>query len=182
LNALIAFVRFVDGLNERVGRVVGWFTLGTVAVCALVVVLRYAVGVGFIWMQELYVWIHATVFMVGAGYTFKLNGHVRVDILYAGRSVRGKAWIDLFGGLVFLLPWLIVTGTMAAPWVWASILTNETSASTGGMPGLFVLKSVILIFCVLLGLQGLATMARSILVLNGREEWAFGKESAQAAV
>jgi TRAP-type mannitol/chloroaromatic compound transport system permease small subunit len=105
-----------------------------------------------------------------------------VDILYAKASVRGRAWVDLFGGVVFLLPWIIVTGTMAAPWVWASILTNETSASTGGMPGLFVLKSVILIFCVLLGLQGLATVARSILVLKGREEWAFGNESAQAAV
>jgi TRAP-type mannitol/chloroaromatic compound transport system permease small subunit len=180
LNALVAFVRFVDGLNERVGRVVGWFTLGTVVVCALVVVLRYAVGVGFIWMQEFYVWIHATVFMVGAGYTFKVNGHVRVDILYAKASVRTKAWIDLFGGVVFLLPWLIVTGTMSAPWVWASILTNETSASTGGMPGLYVLKSVILLFCILLGLQGLATIARSILVLKGREEWAFREQSAQA--
>lgn len=180
MDALIAFVRFVDGLNERVGRIVGWLTIATVVVCASVVVLRYAVGVGYIWMQELYVWIHAAVFMVGAGYTFKLNGHVRVDILYAKASTRAKAWVDLFGGVVFLLPWLLVTAVTSVPWIWASILTNESSGSTGGMPGLYVLKFVILLFCILLGLQGLATIARSILVLNGREEWAFTSESAQA--
>ena len=180
MNALIAFVRFVDALNERVGRVVGWFTVGTVVVCASVVVLRYAVHTGFIWMQELYVWIHAAVFMVGAGYTFKVNGHVRVDILYAKASPRTKAWVDLLGGVVFLLPWLAVIAVSTAPWVWASILTNESSASTGGMPGLYVLKSVILVFCLLLGLQGLATIARSILVLNGRDEWLFKEEAAQA--
>ncbi len=173
MNALIAFVRFVDGLNERVGRVVGWFTVATVAICALVVVLRYAVGVGFIWMQEFYVWIHAAVFMLGAGYTFKINSHVRVDLLYANASVRKKAWVELFGGVVFLLPWLIVVGAMSVPWIWASILTNETSSSTGGMPGLYALKAVIPLFCLLLGLQGLATMARSVLVLSGREQYAF---------
>lgn len=173
MNALIGFVRLVDALNERVGRVVGWFTVGTVAVCALVVVMRYVVGVGFIWMQELYVWIHAAVFMLGAGYTFKVNGHVRVDLFYARASVRTRAWIDLLCGLVFLLPWLVVVAGTAMPWIWASILTNETSASTGGMPGLYVLKSVIPLFCLLLGLQGLATMARSLLVLKGREEYAF---------
>lgn len=166
-------MRFVDGLNERVGRAVGWLTIGTVAVCALVVVLRYAVGTGFIWMQELYVWIHAIVFMLGAGYTFKINGHVRVDLFYARASVRTRAWIDLLCGLVFLLPWLIVVGAMSMPWIWASILTNESSASTGGMPGLYVLKAVIPLFCLLLGLQGLATMARAILVLKGREDYAF---------
>jgi len=173
VNALIGFVRFVDALNGRVGAVVGWFTVGTVAVCALVVVLRYAVGVGYIWMQELYIWIHAAVFMIGAGYTFKVNGHVRVDLFYARASVRAKAWIELFGGLVFLLPWLILVAAMSAPWIWASMLTNETSASTGGMPGLYVLKAIIPVFCLLLGLQGLATMARSLLVLSGREEHAF---------
>lgn len=173
MNALIAFVRFVDGLNEFVARFVGWFTVATVLVCALVVVLRYAVGVGFIWMQELYVWIHAMVFMIGAAYTFKINGHVRVDLLYARASVRGKAWVDLVCGLIFLLPWLVVVAATSAPWVWASILTNEMSASTGGMPALYVLKAVIPLFCLLLGLQGLAIMARSILVLSGREQYAF---------
>jgi TRAP-type mannitol/chloroaromatic compound transport system permease small subunit len=173
VNALIWFVRLVDALNEGVGRVIGWFTVGTVAVCALVVVLRYAVGMGFIWMQELYVWLHAAVFMLGAGYTFKVNGHVRVDLLYAKASVRTKAWVELFGGAVFLLPWLIVVGAMSMPWIWASILTNESSASTGGMPALYVLKTIVPLFCLLLGLQGLAIMARSVLVLAGRREHAF---------
>lgn len=173
MNALVVFVRLVDGLNRRIAGVIGLLTIATVTVCALVVVLRYAAGLGFIWMQELYVWLHAVVFMVGAAYTFQINGHVRVDLLYAKASPRTRAWIDLFGGAVFLLPWLIVLAYTSTPWVWASILTNESSSTTGGMYGVYVLKAVILVFCLLLGLQCLASMARSILVLRGREQYAF---------
>ena len=171
MRALIVFVGAVDALNGAIGRVVGWWTLGTVLVCAGVVVLRYAANVGFIWMQELYVWIHALVFTLAAGYTLMRNGHVRVDILYAKWSVRQKAMAELFGTLFLLLPWLAVTAFAGVPYVIASWATGEASASAGGMPAVFLLKTVILAFCLTLGLQGLAVAARCILVLNGREEF-----------
>ena len=166
---LEAFVRWADRLNEKVGRAVAWLTLGTVAVCFLVVVLRYVFSIGFVWMQELYVWQHATVFMVGAGYTFLHGGHVRVDIFYARMSTRRRAWVDLVGTLVFLLPWLGVVLWYGYPFLALSWRLLEPSAQSDGLPGYFILKSVIPVFCVLVGLQGLALAARSLLVLRGRE-------------
>lgn len=169
METLAVFVRAVERLNELTGRWVSWLALATVLVCATVVVLRYAFGIGFIWMQELYVWSHATVFMVGAGYTFLKDQHVRVDIYYVNMSARGKAWVELIGGTVFLLPWLAILFVLAIPYVSASWGLFEASSQTGGMPGLFILKTMILIFCVLVGLQGLAGMARAVMVLSGRE-------------
>jgi TRAP-type mannitol/chloroaromatic compound transport system permease small subunit len=170
MGGLATFVRAVGALNRAVGNIVAWLALGTVVVCAAVVVLRYAFGIGLIWLQELYVWFHALVFMLGAGYTLLVNGHVRVDIYYASVDARRKAWLDLIGTLVFLLPWIIVLTWYAIPYVAASWRLFEESSQTGGMPGLYLLKSAILAFCLLVGLQGLAIIARSILVLAGRDD------------
>ena len=166
------FVQLTDGLNEGAGRCMAWFTLGCVAVTFAVVFMRYALSTGFIWMTDLYVWLHALVFIVGAGYTFKHGGHVRVDILYSGLSVRRRAWVDIFGTFVFLLPWLIVIAAYSTKPILDAWAIHEPSANQGGMPGLFVMKTALWVFCFLVGLQGLALVARSILVLRGREEFA----------
>jgi TRAP-type mannitol/chloroaromatic compound transport system permease small subunit len=168
--ALAAFVRGVDRLNERSGRAAAWLTLATALVCALVVLLRYAFNIGFIWLQELYVWTYAAVFTMAAGYTLLHDGHVRVDIFYARASPRRRAWIDLIGTALFLLPWLAVIAITSWPYIVASWRIAEPSPQTGGMPGLFLLKTVLVLFCVLLGLQGLALVGRSLLVLAGRGE------------
>lgn len=170
MRALVGFMRAADGLNEWVGRIVAWLTLVTVLVCATVVFLRYAMSIGFIWLQELYVWCYALVFMLGAGYTLKHKGHVRVDIFYAEMSPRSKAIIDLFGTMVFLLPWLLVVAIVSWPYIAASWSIREPSPQTGGMPGLFLLKGSLIAFCVLLGLQGLSVAVRSALVLAGRDD------------
>src|SRR4051812_9621380 len=171
MNALIPVVRAIDRFNEVVGRLVAWLTLGTVGVCFLVVVLRYVFSIGFIWLQELYVWQHAVVFMLGAGYTFLHGGHVRVDIFYARMSPRRRAIVDLFGTFVFLLPWLAVILYYGMPFLRLSWRLLEPSSQAGGLPGYFLLKSAIPTFCLLVGLQGLALAARSLLVLSGREEF-----------
>lgn len=170
MRAIAIFVRAVDALNEGVGRVAAWLTLVTVLVCAIVVVMRYAFSTGFIWLQELFVWSYACVFMLGAGYALLHEGHVRVDIFYARWSPRGRAIVNLLGVFVFLLPWLALTAWMSLPYVGASYRLGEASAQVGGMPTVWLLKSVILVFCLLLGLQGLALAGRSLLVLAGRED------------
>lgn len=164
-------MKTVDALNEGVGRCFAWFTLGCVLVTFSVVVLRYAFSTGYIWMTDLYVWLHALVFMIGAGYTFKYGGHVRVDIFYSGLPARRRAWIDIFGTLVFLLPWLIVIAGYSSKSIIDSWEIMEPSVNQGGMPGLFIMKTSLWIFCALVGLQGAALVARSILVLRGREEF-----------
>lgn len=174
MRAIAIFVRAVDALNEAVGRIAAWLTLATVLICAVVVVMRYAFSAGFIWLQELFVWTYAGVFMLGAGYTLLHNGHVRVDIFYARAGPRVRAVVDLFGVFVFLLPWIVLTAWMSVPYVRASWVLDEESAQSGGMPGLFLLKSVLLVFCVLLGLQGLALAGRSVLTLAGHDGLAPG--------
>lgn len=179
MRALVAYIRLVERLNDWVGRTVAWVTLGTVAVCAAVVALRYLFSTGWIWLQELYVWQHAVVFMLGAGYTFMRDEHVRVDILYAQMPPRRRAWVDLFGTCAFLLPWLVVLVWYGWSFVALSWRLREPSAQAGGLPGYFLLKSVILLFALLVGLQGLALAARSLLVLAGRAEFAPGRAQGQ---
>ena len=102
MNALAGFVRGVDALNEWTGRAAAWLALGCVLTCFTVVLLRYAFGIGFPWMQELYVWLHAAVFMAGAGYTMLHRGHVNVDVFYGRMDGRRRAWVDIAGTLLFL--------------------------------------------------------------------------------
>jgi TRAP-type mannitol/chloroaromatic compound transport system, small permease component len=170
MRAIAGFVRFAEAVNDVVGRTVAYLTLATVLICAAVVIIRYVFESGFIWLQELYVWTHAAAFMLGAGFTLMVNRHVRVDILYATRSERTRAWLDLLSTIVFLFPWLIVLWYYAWPYVASSWALGEESPQVGGMPALYLLKSVILAFCVLMGLQGLAICARSLLVIGGRPD------------
>jgi TRAP-type mannitol/chloroaromatic compound transport system permease small subunit len=169
LAGLAAFVRFVDRLNDVLGRGVAWLTLAMVLVTFAVVILRYIYAIGWVWMQESYVWLHGIVFMLGAGYTLLHNGHVRVDVIYRAAGPRYKSVIDLLGSLLLLLPMVVVVFVVSQPYVAASWQKLEESRQAGGLPGLFLLKTVILAFCLLLGLQGLALAGRSLLALAGRQ-------------
>jgi len=168
MQFLTRFVRTVDAANDWLGRIVSWLTLGAVLVCFLVVVLRYVFSIGYPWMQELYVWQHACVFMLGAGYTMLHRGHVNVDIFYGRWSPRTQAWVDIVCVLVFLFPWLIVLGFASRHFILASWAIREASEQADGLPGLYLFKTVIWIFCALLFLQGLALIGRRTLFLAGR--------------
>jgi TRAP-type mannitol/chloroaromatic compound transport system permease small subunit len=168
VNSWLGCIRRIDALNGWVGRWLAWLTLGMVAACFLTVVLRYAFNLGFIWLQELYVWQYALVFLAGAGPTFLRGGHVRVDVFYASMTARRKAAVDLLGGAIFLLPFLYVVGRESAAFVAFSFAVNESSDQSGGLPALWLLKSGLLAFCALAGLQGAALMARAALILTGR--------------
>lgn len=141
-----------------------------VLVAFVVVVLRYVFAIGWVWLQESYVWMHGIVFMVGAGYTLLHNGHVRVDIFYRPASLRYKALVDILGSLFLLAPMLVFVVVVAYGYVMGSWAILEESREAGGLPGLFLLKTVILAFCVLTFLQGLSLAARSLLILRGHAE------------
>ncbi|MEM7444061.1 MAG: TRAP transporter small permease subunit [Pseudomonadota bacterium] len=174
MKSLEFFVRAVDGTNEWLGRSISWLTLATVLICFVVVVLRYVFATGVIWLQEAYVWTHAIVFMVGAGYTFKYGHHVRVDIFYSQMKARSRAWVDIIGTLVFLGPFLFVIAFFSYQFIVSSWQIREASSQPGGIEQLYLLKTVIWIFVAVVGLQGLALIARRILFLTGREEFAPG--------
>jgi TRAP-type mannitol/chloroaromatic compound transport system permease small subunit len=171
VNGLETLVRAIDGFNDAIGRTVMWLTLGTVLVCFAVVTLRYAFSIGYTWMGEIYVWQHAVVFLVGAGYTMRHGGHVRVDVFYGKFSPRRKAMVDIFGTMVFLFPWLFVVAYLSRDFVLGSWAIREPSFQANGLQGLFLLKTCIWVFCGVVALQGIAMIARSLLVIGGREHW-----------
>lgn len=169
MQAFALLVRTISGLNRMVGEILSWFALGCVLVCFAVVVQRYVFSSSTLWMQDLYVWLGGAMFTGVAGFALMRDDHVRVDIFYRPAPARKKAIADLFGVVFFLLPFIYVVFTYAWPAVARSWGYQEASANFGGMPGLFVLKSFIIVFCILVGLQGLAMAGRAILVLADRE-------------
>jgi len=163
-------VRAICGLNALVGHVFSWLSLGIVVVCFTVVVQRYVFATSFVWMQDLYVWLNGVMFTAVAGFALMRNDHVRVDIFYRPAKPTTKAIVDLIGCVLFLLPFCAIVYIYSMPFVTRSWAFMEGSANVGGMPGLFVLKSFIIVFVVLLALQGIAMILTSILVLAGRSD------------
>ena len=161
-------IHWLQQVNEQIGRVVAWLTLCMVLVTFLVVLLRYLFDLGWIAMQESIVYMHAVVFMLGAAYTLKHQGHVRVDIFYQKMSPRGRAWVDLFGTLFLLIPVCVFIAWTSWGYVADSWDVLEGSREAGGLPGVFILKSLIVLMPMLLLLQGIALALQQILVLQGR--------------
>nr|WP_184046062.1 TRAP transporter small permease subunit [Roseospira visakhapatnamensis] len=135
----------------------------------LVVVLRYVFGLGFIWMQESIVYMHGLLFMVGAGYTLLQDGHVRVDVFYRDASRRRQALVNLAGSVLFLIPFCTLILWVSIDYVGNAWRVLEGSKETSGIQGVFLLKSVILVFGALVLLQGVSVIARSLLTLTGRD-------------
>ncbi|WP_041794257.1 TRAP transporter small permease subunit [Pararhodospirillum photometricum] len=173
MGALYRLSCALDALNLAVGRLVTGLALVMVLVQFLVVVLRYVYGLGFIWLQESVLYMHAVIFMVGAGYTLLMDGHVRVDIFYREASRRRKALIDLLGTVFFLFPFCILVLYVSWPYVANAWAVHEGSKETSGIPGIYLLKTSILIFAGLLIVQGVSKGARALLTLLGLDT-AFG--------
>lgn len=168
--AFAAFVRRyliqpIDCFSEISGRVIAWLTLAMAIVTVIVVFMRYLLGMNSIALQESVVYMHAAVFLLGSAYTLKHEGHVRVDIFYRRFSPVQKAWVDSLGAILLLLPMcgflLIIT--------WSSVLTSwrigEISPEPGGLPAVFLLKSIMPLAAGTLALQGLAEVLRNLLCL-----------------
>ncbi|MFZ5756820.1 MAG: TRAP transporter small permease subunit [Pseudomonadota bacterium] len=162
-----SFVRAVDALNEQLGRATAWLLWIMAILSVLVVVLRYAAGIGAIALQETILYLHATVFMVGAAYTLRHNAHVRVDIFYQRFSPRVRSLVEIGGALLFLLPVTVFIFWSSLDYVAASWRIHEVSPD-GGLPYVYVLKTLLLVMPVLLALQGLAEIVRHGLFLAGR--------------
>jgi TRAP-type mannitol/chloroaromatic compound transport system permease small subunit len=161
-------VNTLDRLNATVGQAAAWLTLAMVIVTFIVVVLRYVFDIGFIWLQESVIWMHAVVFMLGAAYTLGEGGHVRVDVFYRNMSSKRQAWVDLIGVLVFLLPLCVFLGWNSIEFVTQSWNIGESSREPGGLPFPFfpILKTVILLMPITVALQGISLLLRSLVSIR----------------
>jgi len=157
---------FIDRINSGIGRAVAWAAVALVGVQFTAVVLRYVFGIGWIWVEESIVYLHASVFMAGAAYTLLQDGHVRVDIFYRDADAMSRARVDLFGTIFFLWPVSALILIKGWPYVAASWAIFEGSPETSGIPAVFILKSLILVFAATIMLQGASMAASAALVLR----------------
>ncbi len=162
--------RKLEAIADFTGRLVAWFTLLMVLITFAVVVLRYAFNTGWIAMQESITYLHALVFMLGAAYTLEQGGHVRVDIFYQKFSEKGRAWVNLLGTALLLYPLMIFIAWISWDYVSESWKVMEGSREAGGLPGVFLLKTLLLLMPVAVMLQGLALMLRSLAVIRGKQD------------
>ena len=156
----------VAKLVRNSGQAVAWLTLLMVLLTFTIVILRYGFNLGWIWLQESVIYLHATVFMLAAAWGFQIDEHVRVDIFYRTKSARHKAWVNLIGSIVFLLPMCIFILITGWDYVSASWSALEGSREAGGLPLIYLLKSLILLLPALLLLQAFVTIKSCIATLR----------------
>ena len=163
VSPIASIKRFI----EWSGRLVSWLSLLMVLVTFTVVILRYVFDTGSIALQESITYLHASIFLIGAAWTLQLDAHVRVDIFYTKFSEDTRAWIDLIGSLFLLLPVMVFISWISWDYISDSWAVTEGSRESGGLPGVFLLKSLILIFTALLMLQGIVQAVEAMLkVIN----------------
>ena len=162
------FAATIDAISVVVGRSAAWLTFLMVVVTVVIVVLRYAFDVGFIWLQESLTWLHASAFMLGIAYTLQQDAHVRVDIFYRGMTAERRAWINGLGVVLFVLPlagFLLVESFGYVRTAWQ---IGEVSRDSGGLPypAIPLLKTMLLLMPIAVALQGLAMLLRAIATLR----------------
>ena len=158
----------IDRISHATGKLVAWLTLLMVIVTCIIVVMRYVFDAGLIWMQESVVWMHGTVFMLGAAYTLLHEDHVRVDVFYRAMSERRRAWVDLIGVVIFLLPLCMLLAVKSYNFAAFSWSIHEASRESGGLPYPLVstLKSVLVVMPIAVGLQGISLLLRSVATIR----------------
>ena len=152
------------------GRLVSWLVLAMVLTTFSVVLLRYLFDTGWIALQESISYFHSLVFLIGAAYTLKHNAHVRVDVVYTRLSTRAKATIDLLGHLFILLPVMVFIIWVSWPYIADSWEVHESSREAGGLPGVYLVKTLILFMSGLLIIQAVAMSLRSLLKITGHAQ------------
>ena len=160
MPVLRACVHYIDIFTDRSGRLLAWLVLAMALLTTVVVVMRYGFNTGSIMAQEAVIYMHGCLFMLGMAYALKSGAHVRVDIFYRNFSPRTQAWVNSLGGIVFLMPLCAFIGFSSWNYVNESWLVRETSADPGGIPAVFLLKTMLLVFAVSVALQAIAILIR----------------------
>lgn len=161
------FIHSIDRASEALGRGAAWLSLALVLVVGLIVVLRYGFQIGSVALQESVMYLNGALFVFGTAYTLKVGGHVRVDVFYSRLSLRRRAWIDLVGALLFLLPAAVFVVLISWDYVAVSWRIREGSPESSGLPFVYLLKTLILLLGALLALQGVSELLKSLRILRG---------------
>lgn len=166
MAGLIALSRAIDRMNEVVGKWVSWLILLAVQVSAANAVIRKTFNMSSNAWLELQWYLFGAAFLLAAAYTLKQNEHIRIDIVYGMFSRRKQHWIDLFGHVFFLMPFVLLMIFYFIPYVSLSVRSGEMSSSAGGLI-IWPAKAMLLIGFLLLGLQGISEIIKKIAVMRG---------------
>ncbi len=156
------FISIVDGINDRIGKLVSWLTLSLVLLVCFDVLRRYFLNRTDAWIMELEWHMFALIFLLGAAYTFKESKHVRVDLFYSQFDKKNKALLNIIGGLVLLVPFCILLIIITVYYAYDSYLLGEGSPDPGGLPYRYIIKSLIPFAFFLLLLQAIAEVLKNI--------------------
>ena len=157
----IAVAALIDRVNEAIGRATSWLLLAMTCVLAAIIILaRFKTG--FVWLQDLLIYMHGIAFMSASAYTLLHDGHVRIDMLYSRMGPRNKAIVNALGVSLFLLPTLGAILYYSFDYVLDSWKVFEGAQVAGGVPATFLLKTVIWAYVALMGAQGLSLLLRSL--------------------
>ena len=168
MRLALGFASVIDRLTAALGRAAAWLALAVVLVQFGLVVARYVFGAGSVPVTEAVIYGQVMLVTLTAAWTLRTGGHVRVDVFYAEASPRARAWVDLVGTLVLLLPFMLTLLWLSAPYAARSWAIMERSQESAGLPLVFVLKTLIPVFALLMVLQGIAQAVRAIEILRSR--------------
>ena len=157
------YIKWTDNINDRLGSATSWLVLVLIIVITYDVIVRYLFKSSSVAMQELEWHLFAIIFLLSAGYTLKIDEHVRVDVFYSRFSAKKQAWINLLGSLFFLIPFCVILIVSSENFVLISFEVGETSPDAGGLPARYILKAFIPVSFFFLLLQGIAIVFKSII-------------------
>ncbi len=175
IQALQAIINSINSINKQIGIFASWFSGLLVILVIYDVLMRYLFKMSSPWIMELEWHLFSFLFLLGSAYTFQKDRHVRVDLFYSKMSKKDKARIDLFGNLLFLLPWCIFIMKYSFAYAMSSYQMGEGSPDPGGLPFRYIIKFCIVIGFSLLALQAIANVLSAVQILRtptqNKESW-----------
>ena len=169
MHFLKKYISIVDKINNITGNIAAWLSFVLVLLVCFDVFTRYFLQFSSVAVQELEWHLFAVIFLLGAAYTLKIDGHVKVDIIYSKLSIKSQAWINIMGVLLLFIPFCLVILYASENFVVNSFLIGEKSPDPGGLPARYILKSFLPISFVFLLLQGIALLFKSVIVLTNKD-------------
>lgn len=153
---------FLDRISENIGRLSSWLVAAMVLVTCTVVILRYGLNMGSVFLQDVVLYLHGALFLLGAAFTLKRDSHVRVDIFYRDFSNKKKALVNILGNLFFLMPFCLTVFIYSWGFVEFSWRIMEKSPEPNGVPLVYLQKTLLLVVCFLLFLQSISELLKNI--------------------
>ncbi len=162
-------IKGIDAFTVWTGERIKWLTSLLVLLILGDVLLRYLLDTSKAWITDLEWHVFALIFLLGAAYALKEDQHVRVDVLYSKWSEKKKAWVNLFGTVLFLLPWCLIVIYTSFEYTGHAYSIGEKSAEPGGLHARFLIKGAITLGFVMLLLQGIATAMKAFVTIRKTE-------------